>query len=361
LLFSDRIRVALAGNLAAFTFTGADGVEITGADVDYNGSPTGYTEDPQEHIVYIEAHDNETLFDAIQYKAPAAATVADRVRMQNLGIDLVGYAQGIPFFHAGVDLLRSKSFDRDSYNSGDWFNRLDFSYQDSGWGSGLPIADKNQENWPLMAPLLANPDLAPGPDDIQAALQHFRETLTIRKSSPLFRLQTAEQIMERVSFYNTGPDQVPGLIVMSLSDRVPPDLDPEYEQIVVLFNAAPGEVSLAIADLAEQAFELHPVQLESFDEVVKGSAYDPGTGTFTVPGRTAAVFVLRTVAGQIDPDVIPATPTPRAAEEPVDQPEAEPPAPPDEGPSTGLIVGILAGLIALFAGAYIIRRRQRGA
>lgn len=31
--------------------------------------------------------------------------------------------QGIPFFHAGDELLRSKSLDRDSYNSGDWFNR----------------------------------------------------------------------------------------------------------------------------------------------------------------------------------------------------------------------------------------------
>jgi len=32
--------------------------------------------------------------------------------------------QGIPFFHAGDETLRSKSLDRDSYNSGDWFNRL---------------------------------------------------------------------------------------------------------------------------------------------------------------------------------------------------------------------------------------------
>ena len=361
LLFSDRIRTALAGNLAAFSFIGQAGDEITGADVDYNGSPVGYTEDPQEHIVYISAHDNETWFDAVQYKAPASATVADRVRMHNLGVDLVGYAQGIPFFHAGIDLLRSKSFDRDSFNSGDWFNRLDFTYQDSGWGSGLPVAEKNQENWAIMAPLLANPDIAPGPDDIQAALMHFRETLAIRKSSPLFRLQTAEEIMQRVSFHNTGPDQVPGLIVMSLSDRVPPDRDPNYEMIVVLFNAAPGPASYAIPDLGEQAFELHPVQQESFDTVVQGAAYDPATGAFTIPGRTTAVFVLKTVAGQIDPDVIPATPTARAvAEEPADEPGDDIPAPPDEGPSTGLVAGILAGLIALFAGAYLIRRRQRG-
>lgn len=35
----------------------------------------------------------------------------------------VSLLQGIPFFHAGDEMLRSKSLDRDSYNSGDWFNR----------------------------------------------------------------------------------------------------------------------------------------------------------------------------------------------------------------------------------------------
>ncbi len=29
-------------------------------------------------------------------------------------------SQGVPFIHAGDDLLRSKSLDRDSYNSGGW-------------------------------------------------------------------------------------------------------------------------------------------------------------------------------------------------------------------------------------------------
>jgi hypothetical protein len=33
-------------------------------------------------------------------------------------------SQGVPFVHAGDDILRSKSLDRDSYNSGDWFNRV---------------------------------------------------------------------------------------------------------------------------------------------------------------------------------------------------------------------------------------------
>jgi pullulanase len=57
--------------------------------------------------------------------------------------------QGIPFFHAGDDTLRSKSLDRDSYNSGDWFNRLDFSYETNNFGVGLPPKEKNEEKWDM--------------------------------------------------------------------------------------------------------------------------------------------------------------------------------------------------------------------
>ena len=123
--------------------------------MDYNGSPTGYTQDPQEDINYVSAHDNETLFDKIQYAAPADATVMDRVRMQNMGISIVALSQGVPFYHAGIDMLRSKSMDRNSYNSGDWFNVLDFTYQTDGWGHGLPLAGDNGSMWDVMRPLLA--------------------------------------------------------------------------------------------------------------------------------------------------------------------------------------------------------------
>ena len=60
----DWIRVGLAGNLADYSFVDRFGNTVTGAQVDYNGQPAGYTADPQEVINYVEAHDNETLFDA---------------------------------------------------------------------------------------------------------------------------------------------------------------------------------------------------------------------------------------------------------------------------------------------------------
>ena len=44
------------------------------------------------------------------------------------------------YFHAGIDTLRSKSLDRNSFNSGDWFNPLDWTATDNGFGRGLPPA-----------------------------------------------------------------------------------------------------------------------------------------------------------------------------------------------------------------------------
>src|SRR6185295_5052879 len=139
---TDWIRAGIAGSLASYPFENAAGVIGPASAIDHNGQPTGYTAIPRESINYIEAHDNETLWDTIQFKASPAATVADRARIQNLGIALIGLGQGIPFFHAGADLLRSKSLDRDSFNSGDWFNKIDWTYASNNWGVGLPSAEK---------------------------------------------------------------------------------------------------------------------------------------------------------------------------------------------------------------------------
>ena len=61
--------------------------------IDYNGAPAGYTADPQENIVYVDKHDNQTFFDVIQLAAPAEATLADRARMAELGHAIVLLSQ----------------------------------------------------------------------------------------------------------------------------------------------------------------------------------------------------------------------------------------------------------------------------
>jgi hypothetical protein len=119
----------------------------------------------------------------------------------------------------------------------------------------------------------------------------FAELLQIRYSSRLFRLQTAEDVQARVTFLNTGPEQLPGLIVMSISDSLDPDLDRDLESIVVLVNANDEAQTFTAAELASKKLVLHRAQRGSVDGVVKSSRFNRTTGTFTIPARTTAVFV----------------------------------------------------------------------
>ncbi len=286
LRLSDWLRIGLAGSIADFQFVDASGRLVRAGDVGYLGQGgAGYTSDPQETINYAAAHDNETLFDINQYKLPLATPTADRVRVVNLANSLVALAQGVPFFHAGQDMLRSKSLDRNSYNSGDWFNLLDFSYRETGWGRGLPPFADNGANWDEQRALLGNPELGVSPADVRAAHRHLREMLKIRGSSPLFRLRSGQAVRERVEFHNTGPDQQPGLIVMSLRGET-------GIEIVVLFNAAPERRDFAFDTGEGRAFVLHPVLANSQDPLVRRAQYDTAAHAFRVPPRTTAVFVV---------------------------------------------------------------------
>jgi pullulanase/glycogen debranching enzyme len=268
--------------------------------VDYFGQQAGYTADPQENITYAAAHDNETLFDTTQLKAPQSTSMADRLRIQNLGNSIVMLGQGIPFVHAGQDILRSKSMDRDSFNSGDWFNTLDFTYGANNFGVGLPVASRNQDNWPIMQPLLADPTLKPTSADIVETAERLRELLEIRYSSELFRLETEQEIIDRVRFHNTGPAQVPGLIVMSISDDEGA-VDRDIETIFTLFNASDDPVSFVLPVVAGLEIDLHPVLAESTDPVVRTSTFDSAAGIFDVPARTTAVFLApRSAEERID-------------------------------------------------------------
>jgi len=295
LRLADMVRVALSGTLRDYTFTDRFGSVRTNAQIDYFGQQAGFAANPAEVINYIEAHDNQTLFDINALRLPQSTTLADRVRVQNLGAAINLLAQGIPFIHAGQEILRSKSLDRDSYNAGDYFNRLDYSYASNNFGIGLPLASNNQDNWQYMQPVLANPLIKPDTRAIVQARDVFENFLAIRKSSKLFRLRTAQDVIDRLKFHNVGPDQVPGLIVMSLAGDAPGRFtslgNADYARVVVLFNVDKVAKTYAVPELKGKKLALHPIQRSGSDDVVKASSYDRTSGSFSVPARTAAVFV----------------------------------------------------------------------
>ncbi|WAG11598.1 pullulanase-type alpha-1,6-glucosidase [Aeromonas dhakensis] len=289
---SDLVRLGMAGNLKEFILTDKDGMPKKGSDIDYNGQPAGYAQDPTEIQNYVDKHDNQTLFDNLIYKAPQGA---DLVRMQGVSLATAMLGQGIPFTHAGVELLRSKSMERDSYDSGDWYNRVDYTLADNNFDKGLPRKDKDGDNYPLIEQVLGK-HVKPSGADMATMVGFYQELAELRQSSRLLRLGSGAEVIKRVDFRNTGPDQVPGLIVMTVDDGVNAgaDLDPAIDGLVVMINAtnAPQSVN-DFRDGNDQPIDLTSLQLSPAHHGGESIARDAAVngGTLTLGAWSAAVFV----------------------------------------------------------------------
>ncbi|MFI1992656.1 pullulanase-type alpha-1,6-glucosidase [Actinoplanes sp. NPDC020271] len=289
LRYQDLIKVGLTGNLSGYRFVDSSGATVTGSQVDYNGSPAGYTAAPDEAITYVDAHDNEILYDALAYKLPPSTSATDRARAQSVALATTVLGQGLGFVTAGSERLRSKSLDRNSFNSGDWFNEIEWDCtRGNGFGKGLPPAADNQSKWKYAKPLLADPALTPDCAAISLADNRYQELLRIRKSSPVFGLATGSQVQQRVAFPLSGKDETPGVITMTLDTR---GLDGKWKSITVVFNATASAATQKVPSLAGAKVALHPVQQSSADPVVRTASFAAATGTFTVPARTVSVFV----------------------------------------------------------------------
>lgn len=310
----DLVKLGLAGNLKDYTLTTYDGKTVLGAQLDYNGQGAGFASQPAENVNYVDAHDNETLFDLVTYKMPADAPMDHRVRMSLISQASVALSQSPSFWASGTEMLRSKSLDRDSFNSGDYYNAIDWTMHDNGFGHGLPVKSKNGAAWDHMRPLLENPDLKPSPEQIDSSSEIAMDFLRVRSSSRLFTLGSADLIRSKVSFPNSGEGAVDGTIVMLINDEagVGSDVDAALDGALVVFNATDKTMTTAVDGLAGRVFKLHDAQANGSDAVVKDSSFDAKTGSVTVPARTVAVFTQAT-GDRVDPNANP-TPDPETAQ-----------------------------------------------
>jgi len=288
---TDLVRLGLAGNLRDYVMTLSDGSVRRGADLLHNGSPAAYASAPQENVNYVDAHDNETLYDLLAYKLPRGMTPAERVRMNTVCLATVALGQSPAFWCAGTELLRSKSLDRDSFNSGDWFNAIDFSGQSNGFGRGLPPASRNEGAWPIQGPLLADAWLRPTSEQIAAARAQALDLLRLRSSTPLFALGDAALIRDKLRFPGAGFGAPPGAIAMLIDDTVGRDVDPGLDAVLVVFNASGHTLTWPLGELVGRDLHLSPVQAEGADDVVRRTGFDRSTGTVSVPARTVSVLV----------------------------------------------------------------------
>ncbi len=290
---ADLVRVGLAGTLRGYRMTTHDGSVQALAAMAYAGQPAGYASQPDEVVNYVENHDNPTLFDINVLKLPVDTTREDRARVQVLGLAVTAFSQGITYVHAGVELLRSKSGDRNSFDSGDWFNRLDWTATDNHHGSGLPPEADNGPLWPAMRPLLANPAIKPGPAEIAFTRDAFFDLLRIRSSSTLFRLRTADAVAARLTLHNTGPAQEPTVVVGQLDGRGLAGAG--FAEVLYAINVNAQAVVLPLPALRGRAYRLHPVHRAAGaadQRPLEASRWDADSGTLTLPPRTALAYVL---------------------------------------------------------------------
>jgi pullulanase len=139
-VFNDRFRGAIKGGSddASRGFaTGQPGTEA-GIVQGLLGSVRDFTAAAGESVNYVTAHDNLNLWDKIVCSLgldPAADPYAvldgdrylfeyDAVKSVLLANGIILTSQGIPFFQAGDEFLRSKFGDRNSYASPDSINKI---------------------------------------------------------------------------------------------------------------------------------------------------------------------------------------------------------------------------------------------
>ncbi len=288
----DLVRLGLAGSLKEFKTTTFEDKTQTLADIQYSGQPAGYVAEPGEVVNYVENHDNPTLFDINVLKLPAETSSAERARVQMLAAATVALSQGISYYHAGMEGLRSKSLDRNSFDSGDWFNRIDWRFSDNYFGSGLPPKTDNGVNYPLYKELLANAAIKPTSSDIRWMRDVFFDLLRVRKSTRMLRLTSGAEIKKRLHFINTGSRQIPTVIAAVLDGNGLDDAG--FARLAYFINVDVVPHTIVAPDEASKSYVLHPVQRakNAADKRVFQSSYDAATGTFTVPARSAVVYVV---------------------------------------------------------------------
>ena len=204
-LFNDLIRDAISGTVlepkTKGFINGKTNVEtdikkgIVGGIYYSSTIKTQEKVEPGESVTYVESHDNNTLWDKLLLTNPKDNT-AVRLKMHRMADSMVLTSQGISFFQAGQEFLRTKGGDNNSYKSNDSVNKID-------WTRKAQNID---------------------------TVNYFKGLITLRKSHPAFRMTSAEMIKKNLNFL-VVPENV---VAYEIAHNANMDT---WANIVVAFNA----------------------------------------------------------------------------------------------------------------------------
>jgi pullulanase len=186
------------------------------SQIDYNlvnYSDTWWAKEPAQTITYASAHDNNTLWDKLAISNEADSE-EDRIKMNLLSGAIVLTSQGIPFFQAGEEFLRSKpsedgaSFVENSYNSPDSVNSLKWD-----------TLTKNKE-----------------------VFNYYKGLIAFRKAHSALRMTTTADIQENLKFLEGLEPNVVGYTIENSPNSE------AAKSLCVIYNANKGASTVTIPE-----------------------------------------------------------------------------------------------------------------
>ncbi|WP_339823515.1 type I pullulanase [Paenibacillus sp. FSL R7-0163] len=243
-VFNDNFRSAIKGDSDGFGrgfVTGEYGKEGAIA-AGIKGAIHEFTDSPVESVNYVTAHDNLNLWDKLlivqggSQKAdfPVIANMDNEdledavalanpyvnvdpenilgnetVRRSLLANGIILTSQGIPFLHAGDELLRSKFGDHNSYRSGDAINSI---------------------RWNMKSVF-------------KPVFQYYKGLIELRRTHPAFRLHGRQEIERSLEFLRCDG----GIVSYLLRGHAGGDL---WNNITVIFNANNDRMTVALPEIS---------------------------------------------------------------------------------------------------------------
>ncbi|GJM62193.1 type I pullulanase [Persicobacter diffluens] len=168
--------------------------------INYSKAP--WANKPSQCVNYVSCHDNQTLYDKLKIANPKASEATIQ-KLDRLAATMILTSQGVPFLHAGSEMLRTKGGEHNSYNKPDAINQIDWNW-------------KSQH---------------------QDIVSYYKGLIQLRKNHPAFRMLTAEMIQNNLEFMDT-PEAV---VAYKISNYA--NLD-EWKEIIVIFNADAGQQTI---------------------------------------------------------------------------------------------------------------------
>ncbi|MBN2222267.1 MAG: type I pullulanase, partial [Vallitaleaceae bacterium] len=193
-LLEESIRFGIAGACSH--------PQINYKKINYSKAP--WAKEASQSINYAEAHDNLTLYDKLKITNPTDSEeeIAAMIKMSGA---LFILAQGIPFIHAGMEFMRTKQGDHNSYRSSDAINQIDWA-----------LKSKNFE-----------------------VFRYYQGLIALRKAHALFRLNHADEIAKKLHFLHLPGVKKGGVLGYQIKGN-------HHDSVVVLFNARREQLELPI-------------------------------------------------------------------------------------------------------------------